>query len=330
MVNKHTFIQANLQHSIAASRILARTVSGKGIDVALKKEPWYRENCIRGLNIPGYTLHSAGGTDRPRACVLVRFASSWILPGFSGRDLVLVKYLEDGTERRVVICSAYLPYDAKDPPSRELEELVRYCEEHLHLIVGCDSNAHHDAWGSTDCNGRVEALVEFLDASGLEILNWGNEPTFFNRYRSEVIDITLGFFGLLDNIENLEVSMEPSLSDHRHILFTLRGSLPAHQSRNPRGADWDSFQEELRGSLSRGPIDYTRYEAGLGLALQWLQHALITAYENNCPMWLVKPARNSLRWTARLESLRRRVRRLFKKGRRNRTPRSWELYRQAQ
>jgi hypothetical protein len=254
-----------------------------------------------------------------------------MLPRFSSRDLVavLVKYLEDGMERRVVICSAYLPVDSEDPPpSKELEELVRYHEEeHLHLIIGCDSNAHHAAWSSTDCNGIREALVEFLDALGLEILNRGNKPTFCNGYRSEVID---GSFRLLDNIENWEVSMEPSLSDHRHIPFALRGSLPACLSRNPRGTNWGSFQEELRDSLSRGPMECTRDEAGLGLALQWLQHALITAYEHNCPMWLVKPVRNSLWQTVRLESLRRRVRRLFNKGCRDRTPRSWELYREAQ
>jgi hypothetical protein len=81
--------------------ILARTVSGKGTDIALIQELWYHKNCIRGLNISGYSLYSAGGMDRPRACVLVRYASSWMLPGFSGRDLVavLVKYHEDGTER---------------------------------------------------------------------------------------------------------------------------------------------------------------------------------------------------------------------------------------
>jgi hypothetical protein len=236
----------------------------------------------------------------------------------------LVKYLEDGTERRVVICSANLPYDSEDPPPpKELEELVRYCEEeHLHLIVWCDSNAHHAAWGSTDSNGRGEALVEFLDALGLEILNRGNEPTFCNGYRSEVIVITLGSFGFLDYIENWEVSMEPSLSDHRHILFTLRGSLPARLSRNPRGTKWDSFREELRDLLRRGPMEYIRNEAGLGLSFQCLQNALITAYENNCPMRLVKPARNSLSWTARLEVLRRGVRRLFNRGRSDRTPRS--------
>jgi len=34
MVSTISFIQANLQHSIAASRIITRTVSVKGIDMA--------------------------------------------------------------------------------------------------------------------------------------------------------------------------------------------------------------------------------------------------------------------------------------------------------
>jgi hypothetical protein len=64
MVSTISFIQANLQHSIAASIIFTRTVSIKGIDMAPIQEPWYREDRIRGLNIPGYTLYSAGGTVR--------------------------------------------------------------------------------------------------------------------------------------------------------------------------------------------------------------------------------------------------------------------------
>jgi hypothetical protein len=55
--------------------------------------------------------------------------------------------------------------------------------------------------GSTNCNGREEALVEFLGTSSLEILNRGNEPNFCNGYRSEVTDITLGSIRLLENIE---------------------------------------------------------------------------------------------------------------------------------
>jgi hypothetical protein len=68
-----------------------------------------------------------------------------------------------------------------NPPTRELRDLIHYCQdEHLHLIIGCDSNAHHVAWGSTDFNGRGEALMEFLSTSSLEILNRGDVPTFCN------------------------------------------------------------------------------------------------------------------------------------------------------
>jgi hypothetical protein len=148
MVSTTSFIQANLQHSIAASRVLARTVIGKGIDIALIQEPWYHKNCIRGLNIPGYTLYSAGGTDRPRSCILVGGMTSWLLTGFSSRDLVavLVKYLENEMERWAVICSAYLPYDSEDPPpTKEMEELISYYDgEHPHLMIGCDST--HIIW----------------------------------------------------------------------------------------------------------------------------------------------------------------------------------------
>jgi len=34
-----SFIEANLQHNIAASRIFSRTVNVKGIDIALIQEP---------------------------------------------------------------------------------------------------------------------------------------------------------------------------------------------------------------------------------------------------------------------------------------------------
>jgi hypothetical protein len=37
MMSNITFIQANLQHSIAASRVLSRTVSVKGIDIAVSR-----------------------------------------------------------------------------------------------------------------------------------------------------------------------------------------------------------------------------------------------------------------------------------------------------
>jgi len=153
------------------------------------------------------------------------------------------------------VCSAYQPYDSEDPPpSRELEELVRYCEkENIQLVVGCESNAHHTAWGSTNCYGRGEALREFLNSTTLEIFNRCSEPTFCTSVRREVIDITLGYYGLMDSITDWEVSLEPSPSDHRHILFTLWGSAPVLLIRNPRGTNWGSFRGSLREKVEGGP-----------------------------------------------------------------------------
>jgi len=73
----------------------------KEIDMALIQEPWQCKSCIRGPNIPGYTLFSMCGTDRLRVCILTRNETAWILPGFSCRDLVavLIKYNEEGAEQ---------------------------------------------------------------------------------------------------------------------------------------------------------------------------------------------------------------------------------------
>jgi hypothetical protein len=65
MVSTISFIQANLQHSTAASRILTGTVGGKGIDMVLIQEPWFRNGCIRDLNFAGNPLFSVNGADRP-------------------------------------------------------------------------------------------------------------------------------------------------------------------------------------------------------------------------------------------------------------------------
>ncbi|GFG33746.1 hypothetical protein Cfor_05105 [Coptotermes formosanus] len=51
-------------------------------------------------------------------------------------------------------------------------------------------------------------------------------------------------------------------------------------------------------------------EAGLGLAIAFVQGALITAYEDNCPLKFGRKGKWSLRWTSKLESLRREIRRL--------------------
>jgi len=53
--------------------------------------------------------------------------------------------------------------------------------------------------------------------------------------RLEVTDVTLGFCGLVESFESWEISSELSLSDHRHILFTLEVSVLVCL----KGTNWD-------------------------------------------------------------------------------------------
>jgi hypothetical protein len=59
------------------------------------------------------------------------------------------------------------------------------------IVIGCDANSQHVAWGSTDINIRGAAMLEYLFATHFCILNRWNEPTFVNRVRAQVIDISL-------------------------------------------------------------------------------------------------------------------------------------------
>jgi hypothetical protein len=163
----------------------------------------------------------------------------------------------------------------------------------------------------------------------LEILNRGNEPTFSTSVRREVIDINLGSYGLMDSITDWEVHLEPSLLDHGHILFTLWVSTPVLLIRNPRGTNWGSFRVSLREKAGGGPEMNMKDVAGLGLAINWIR-ALVSAFEDNCPLRPIRKGRESLRWTRELELLGKEVRWLFNRCRAKNDPESWEHYRAVQ
>jgi hypothetical protein len=96
-----------------------------------------------------------------------------------------------GRKINLVVASSYLPITS-DIPSPEMERLVEYCEQQgLPLVIGCDTNAHHLAWGRHECNNRGNLLAEYIATTMLEIANKGCEPTFVSRNRQTVINITL-------------------------------------------------------------------------------------------------------------------------------------------
>ena len=199
-------------------------------------------------------------TPGPRACVYAsKRLNALRLGEFCTRDLtaVLIESKMGGNTEKIVVCSAYLPYDSEEPPpTRELRVLMEACKNRgLQLVVGCDANAHHIIWGSTDINRRGTSLLEYLSTTELEILNRGSKPTFVTTRRQEVIDITLGSKKVAQAIKDWQVAEEVTLSDHRLIEFKLAGDAnrePTEVYRNPRATDWQLYKEGLERRLGGG------------------------------------------------------------------------------
>jgi len=104
---------------------------------------------------------------------------------------------------------------------------------------GVDANAHHTLWGSNDINERGESLLEFILFTRLNVCNRGSHPTFRNKNRAEVIDVTLATNSGSLIIDNWHVSTECSFSEHYKIVFEIRWDREDKPPfRNPRRTDW--------------------------------------------------------------------------------------------
>lgn len=175
-------IQINLHHAKAASAVLAQRFNSDHLDVALIQEPYIYNDQVRCLT--GELLYDSYNVGKPRACILLRNGiNSLPIPEHTTKDQVAIRaFVPTATGMtEIVLCSAYLPGDSNDLEFLPLQGLVNYCgRNNLQLIIGCDSNAHHTLWGSTNINSRGECLLEFLNNSRLEILNMGSSPTFIN------------------------------------------------------------------------------------------------------------------------------------------------------
>ncbi|XP_055536770.1 uncharacterized protein LOC129725235 [Wyeomyia smithii] len=137
-------VQVNLHHAKGASGVLCRRFTKDQLSVALIQEPWVHDTRILGL----------ANTNK-----------------FIQRDLVAIAVevpTTNGTQE-VVVASAYFPGDEDDIPPSEVAALVRYCRSiNKPLIVGCDANAHHTVWGSSDVNTRAISGSNVEELQSLE------------------------------------------------------------------------------------------------------------------------------------------------------------------
>ena len=177
------FLQINIQHNKTATGLLCKQIADLNHAIVLIQEPWTNKNKILGLGASGTVLFRSCSENNPRTCVITKGLQSYCLPQYSNKDqtAVCVSIKTSQTERLVVVASVYMPIN-ETPPSKELEQLVHYCNvKNLPLIIGADTNAHHFWWGSKNCNQRGFTFTEYLATTDLEVANQGNVPTFCVR-----------------------------------------------------------------------------------------------------------------------------------------------------
>ena len=311
--------QINLQHCKAASAELSRRFSLNQFDIGLIQEPYIFKDKVKGLDLGDIVYFPSGS--KPRTCIYIKRNIKYsTLPQFCTGDETTIKvFLRDasGCEFEVILCSAYCPFDsASDPPSRSLIELTNFAKStNKHLIIACDSNAHNVVWGSSDTNTRGIQIFDYILEENLTILNKGNEPTFINSVRSEVLDLTLATPFITSKIRNWSVLSEPTLSDHRCIEFSLT-SIPAIKVkfRNPRKTDWTKYKKQLSKNLLDLKQIKIEDERSFNFYAQNFKVAIIAAFKSSCKE-RTKMSNRPVPWfTDRLREQRKFVRRLWNRS----------------
>ena len=323
-------IQANLHHAVAASNMLCCKFAEDSITMALLQEPWIRNGTIKGLNINGCKLIYDGSSPNPRSAIVIKTNVNFLcLTEFTTADLVSVLLSIDttGGVRQVVFASAYFPGDDPDAPPGKVCQLIQHCKnKNIQYIIGCDANAHHTVWGSSNVNNRGKFLFDYLCANDVEILNNGCKPTFINSVREEVLDLTLSSRYISNYISNWRVSDEVSCSDHQHIFFQVDVESPLQtRNFNHRYTDWNQYKNFV-ALESVSFVSHIRSATDLEIANNTLSEVLNSAVSLSTTKRIQQGPRKVPWWTQSLEVKRKTVRKLYNKAKKSRI---WDEYRAA-
>ena len=302
--------------------------------VSLIQEPHFNH---KSFKISGFSKTNKLFVGQPntknRAGILVsKNLNCWQINQFCNPDMCSVGiHLEDGTI--LVLTSCYMEYSQgprpPPPPPELLKELTNFCRaKGWSLLVGSDSNCHHSSYGSTDDNQRGVELIEWLSSTNMHILNRGNDYTFSNSIRKEVIDITIGDTKVLDKVVNWHVSKDETMSDHRRIEFDFITSKNSNDTdtdtsyRNVKKTNWDLFGQNLSKEIS----GINKCTDDIDLLTSKLERAIIESYNSSCKIKYFKGKRKPPWWNSNLSETKRKVHRANVKHDRYKTAETKEAY----
>ncbi|XP_055842465.1 uncharacterized protein LOC129909400 [Episyrphus balteatus] len=262
-------IQVNLKQSKCAPDNLRVFLREENFDVGMIQEPWVNGLQVRGLRDSQYDLFY-----RP-----VSSNQAFLCPNFSTSDLTVIK-LEGSNTDSLLLASAYMAHDQQSPPDEVRRLTSEANTSKTSLLIGCDANARHTLWGSSEINERGESLFDYIIENNLTICNL--TPTF-----------TFPSSGLFQ------------------ILFQLNfeTKIPTPY-RNPKRIDWKKFSQIFSAKLRSIPNLSTDTVADLESNVLTFERSMITASKASCPV------RHSSKtfppwWNEDLSNLRKMTRTIF-------------------
>lgn len=317
--------QLNMHHCKGATALISNSMNlmqtSDQKTIFLIQEPWLRKEKIHGLSSRYYNLFQSTCASKKRTCIIApKDLSVTLLPQFCNRDhtTVLLNTGISGRNEEIILCSGYMPYEDAYLPNTYMKSVIEYASDAgIPFIMGCDTNAHHTIWGSSNINPRGNVLLEYIASTNLDILNRGAEPTFVNAIRSEVLDVTFASHFFTERITNWQVSSEETLSDHKEINFNiLMEKREGILFRNPRNTSWENFRTLSRENQIDLPQSEILTTADLDTAVEALTSALFNAFVSSCPGRLNEPRKNQW-WNRELQTLKKSCRNLYRIYRRS-------------
>jgi endonuclease/exonuclease/phosphatase (EEP) superfamily protein YafD len=202
-----TCLQANINHCARAQDLLIQTMVEWQAKVVVVSEPYFvpnRDDWVSDIEKTVAIIASPGITFENIS---------------KGRGFVLATV--DGIAVIGVYFSPNRSLADFEQMLTELGALVGQVSPTPVLVAG-DFNAKSTAWGSPATSLRGDALMEWVIALGLTVLNTGLESTCVRPQGESIVDVTFSSNNLAHRVQNWRVETDvETLSDHRYIRFDI-------------------------------------------------------------------------------------------------------------
>jgi exonuclease III len=227
MGSKVKIIQINAHKDKTATTEVMNLMNDENFQIALVQEPYCYKKGLGNFTIPnlGSIVLIAEQSQKFYSCILCNNPRLNILhlSNISTSHITVIS-LQRTDLPLLFIISVYSPPSPQHlrETTRELQHILGRLHGHSILLCG-DFNSRSVLWHDRISDNNCQLLEDFILTNDLAIFNEGNfPPTFQTVNGSSNIDLTLGSYSTIDDLDSWAVLDNVSSSDHRPITFNIR------------------------------------------------------------------------------------------------------------